>query len=802
MRALSRGVSKPPLSKTPCFPISNFRFFPTVAPQSRMLGEYLCEISCLLRALGPQQSLFAVNLDRLCALEPWEEVAECAYEGDLALLSSKSLLALRCLGAENAYSSVLVDMLESFHLQHGTGTSSLLAWVVLLLEDALQSSEREPLLALLEMMEEFETLYISTAEAIALDMEQLMESTVARQRELDAGAGEVAASREPKETEEEFGSDTSWFFLSDDTNAAAIADCDSGDELLALAQNLPSLESASKSKSKSQSRSGAKSARLAELDSLSLAEQAVWSEQRIVNALQHCLPSDFPRQGVVDGACLPMHLAVQATRPLLCDRDIESAHISAILRQPRSAITVLTVPGCPAEHCRVVTDGVFFRLPVSLSSQLRVNDDGGSNSSSSSSSSSCKAPRKFSRALCLSLDEFNPGSTGCGGGASAAANSVNVVQLRSFVAASSEWDTQSNNSNSSSNSTAAALFDPLNPLSLQFSPTALYSSKVVAKLLCLGVTLLVAPQEAATQQVIDLCQTHGVTLLPVPRKLLVHVAAVVGCVVVSDVLDALEEHCSRHACELSLLDCLGLGGGASVAPPSATSSQCLVQLARSSSATNSDIGDPSCWSCGVGVPTPSQSSSVLLCAPTLAQARSWQDRFWRCTRRLVLGYTGSGLVPAGLTEALCIALLQRRMDMERSFGQEGPSATATGLFLRYSALLEKFWAVVASNGFGCDRVETHSQVQRSVAAISAELAELAAARGGGASGRQGTSLLVELDLTKEQKLRLWRLAPRPLTRCEDTREAPALDVCSVKVEAVRTAVTTAKLLLLGVLSSL
>ena len=45
-------------------------------------------------------------------------------------------------------------MLESFHLQHGTGTSSLLAWVVLLLEDALQSSEREPLLALLEMMEE------------------------------------------------------------------------------------------------------------------------------------------------------------------------------------------------------------------------------------------------------------------------------------------------------------------------------------------------------------------------------------------------------------------------------------------------------------------------------------------------------------------------------------------------------------------------------------------------------------------------------------------------------------------------
>jgi len=777
-----------------------------------MLGEYLCEISCLLRALGPQQSLFAVNLERLSALEPWEEDAECAYDGDLALLSSKSLLALRCLDAENAYSSVLVDMLESFHLQHGTGTSSLLAWVVLLLEDALQSSEREPLSALLEMMEEFETLYISTAEAIALDMEQLMESTVARQRELDDGAGEVAASREPKETEEEFGSDTSWFFLSDDTNAAAIADCDSGDELLALAQlmaqNLPSLESASKSKSQSQSQSGAESARLAELDSLSLVEQAVWSEQRIVNALQHCLPSDFPRQGVVDGACLPMHLAVQATRPLLCDRDIESAHISAILRQPRSAITVLTVPGCPAEHSRVVTDGVFFRLPLSLSSQLRVDDDGGYNSSSSSSSSSCKAPRKFSRALCLSLDDFNPGSTGCGGGASAAANSVNVVQLRSFVAASSEWDSRSNNSNnSSSNSTATALFDPLNPLSLQFSPTALYHSKVVAKLLCLGVTLLVAPQEAATQQVIDLCQTHRVTLLPVPRKLLVHVAAVVGCVVVSDVLDALEEHCSRHACELSLLDCLGLGE-ASVAPPSATSSQCLVQLARSSSASNSDIGDPSCWSCGVGVgvgvPTPPQSSSVLLCAPTLAQARSWQDRFWRCTRRLVLGYTGSGLVPAGLTEALCIAILQRRMDMERSFGQEGPSATATGLFLRYSALLEKFWAVVASNGFGCDRVETHSQVQRSVAAISAELAELAAARGGGASGSQGTSLLVELELTKEQKLRLWRLAPRPLTRCEDTREAPApaLDVCSVKVEALRAAVTTAKLLLLGVFSSL
>ena len=39
--------------------------------------------SCI-QALGPQQSLFAVNLEGLGVIEPWEEDAECTFDGDLA----------------------------------------------------------------------------------------------------------------------------------------------------------------------------------------------------------------------------------------------------------------------------------------------------------------------------------------------------------------------------------------------------------------------------------------------------------------------------------------------------------------------------------------------------------------------------------------------------------------------------------------------------------------------------------------------------------------------------------------------
>ena len=134
------------------------------------LGHYQRELSRLLRTLGPQLSLFAVNLDGL-ELEPcdddgtWDEFRFGSE--DQTLISGKSLLVLKKLTEGNIYSSTICDLVESFHAQFGTGTSSLLSWIVLLLDHAIKSNDIQSTFALID---EFEALYVSTADALAIDM--------------------------------------------------------------------------------------------------------------------------------------------------------------------------------------------------------------------------------------------------------------------------------------------------------------------------------------------------------------------------------------------------------------------------------------------------------------------------------------------------------------------------------------------------------------------------------------------------------------------------------------------------------
>jgi len=411
-----------------------------------------------------------------------------------------------------------------------------------------------------------------------------------------------------------------------------------------------------------------------------------------------------------------MRLAQQAARPLFFGPASQS---SWALLQPRGVISVLTVQGCSSDHCRVAVDGLFFLLPVHLCSLVAAN-------------------KPFARALCLDHSSFDPGSTGCGGGVSAAASSMSVVRsLRGF------------------DPTSRAHLDPSDPQSLQFSPSALYQAKLAASLESLGVSLLLAPQESVSQRIADLCAAHGIVLLPLPTQLLAHAASIAGCsIVVGDVLDALEEHCSRHACVLSVL------------PFGQTATHCIVQLGREDGGAES----------GAVV------SSVLLCAPTLAQGRAWRDRFWRCVQRLAYAYSGSSLVPAGLVEALCILQLQEQARGGREGG--GPPDMSS----RFAPLLDKFLATVASNAFGCDGAQTHCQAQTSVKALAARLGQLLPP--------SQTDAAALASLTVEQKLELWSLAPRlPTTECQG--DDHALDVCSVKTDALRAAISAVKTVLLS-----
>jgi hypothetical protein len=267
---------------------------------------------------------------------------------------------------------------------------------------------------------------------------------------------------------------------------------------------------------------------------------------------------------------------------------------------------------------------------------------------------------------------------------------------------------------------ATALFDPLNPQSLQFSPSALYHSKLVAKMKSLNVSLLVVPLEAVSQQMIDLFATNEWSLVPVPMHLLSHAALVLGCTLVGDVLDAVDEHCSRFPCDLSIL------------PFGQSATHSLVRLSRCINDSN-----------GIGY---AENSSVLLCAPTLAQARSWQDRFWRCVRRLALGYTNSALVPSGLIEVVSMILLKNRLEQSR-----GQDSTKLKWYNSHSDLLYKFLAVVASNAFGLDGALLDIKIQNSIDALSTIIPTLV----------KSTPFSCHSlpNLTNDEKLSLWQHAP-------------------------------------------
>ena len=679
------------------------------------LERYLGHTSRLLRALGPQVSLFAVDLDSV-ELEPGDDDGEWeganAAVGDWVLLSGKSLLVLKVLDPFNVYSSVLVDAAESFNAHHGTGTSSFLAWFVLLTEHGLKCKSRGELAEALEMMAALEELFVATIEAVALDMEELLLPDTTLPPPQSSSPPLLPPPVLLLQPASDAEDDTSWFFVGGDGDGEA-NEMDFIAQVMAQQNKMLEAEATSR----------------AQHECEASATAPLWSQERIAAALQHCLPGDYPLQSRNENStCLPMHLALQAARPLFFGPCAEAA--AWALEQPRNAISVLMVPGCSSDHCQVAVDGLYFRLPNRLLCSQELSP----------------SPTLFQRALCLDLLAFDPGSSGCGGGASDAAKSSSSA-FRRLDALDASF--------------SQAQFNPLDPQSLQFSPAALYHSKLMATLYSLGVTLLVVPQDAASEQIVDLCSAHGVTVLPVPAPFLTRAASVVGGAVVCDVLDALEEHCSRHACQVSVL------------PFGESTTHRLARL---------------CCVQDALVAT-TRHSSVLLCAPTLAQARAWQDRFWRCVQRLALAHSGAPLVPAGLVEALCVLQLRKKSE-----------SLPLPLLLRdasiLSELLEKFLAIVASNAFGCDAAQTQLAIHQSVEALADSLLEAEPSLDDDNHNHHSVY----------SKLKLWNLAPRlmppPTERSEAQQRAESLDVGPVKAEALRAAVTAAKNVLLATINVL
>jgi len=700
-----------------------------------------------LSALGPQQSYTALRPERLSQDE--EQDDDAFVDGrDASLWSMKSLHSIRSIEPSNPLSSLVVDAVESFHAQHGTGTSTLLGWLIFLLEFVQQASGREELEMRLASLEEFERLYVAIAHAVSLDMDTLLDST-----RYDREAANI--------------DDTSWFFLSPGLEDDNDQDADAAILKTVLASQGLLLQDQTAVASK-------------EKESV-----FVWDEGRVVRSLQHSLLSDYPAESVADGMCPPASLAWQAVQALrglvqmarsdakklvagldcVCadgghgnedenDEDDEEERAAAEgfwgLRacfRLQHYVTVTIAPGYAHSRSLAQTSCVLFLTPEA---ELRG-----------------LVPRTGLQSL------LRPGSVLCvdgsalygsSGGASAAAAGLSVTKIQH----SHDLLLQ-----------GTELFDPLNPRSLQFSPLALQRNLLLTRLSALGVKLVLAPTESVCTEAVDLLRQGGITLVATPRGVLEQAAAVSGCEMVGEALEAFPAHCSRFCVDFTALDC------------TRSPSLCLAKLSRHAHAHEGEVGDKNedaedeDYNCAA---SPEAGVGVLICAPTLAQARSLRDRFWRNGERFVLAVGGSPLVPSGLVEALCLASLNSAHYKVRMRGLE--------------EVLYKVVFTAANNAFGLSRAEGHAELERSSSALQAQLLGKCVHNCG--SDEDDLFSLQRLvanhspHTRRQEILELWALAPAMAKAAGSEAEADggreALDVTMVRIEALKAAISTVKLL--------
>ena len=707
-----------------------------------------------LSALGPQQSYVALRPERLSQDE--EQDDDAFVDGrDASLWTMKSLHSIRSIELSNPLLSLVVDAVESFHAQHGTGTSTLLGWLIFLLEFVQKASGREELDLRLASLEEFERLYVAVAHAVSLDMDTLSDST-----RYDREAADV--------------DDTSWFFLSPSLQEDSDRDADAAILKTVLAsQDLLLQGQAAVSSSKE--------------------KELEWEERRIVRALQHSLLSDYPAESVADGLCPPANLAWQAVQSLrgligtacsdakklaagldcVCaddghdnenDDDEDEEEVTAkgfwglsACFQLRHCVSVTLAPGY--SHCRsfTQTNCVLFLTPeADLHSLVRPG---------------LQSRMRPGSVLCVDGSALY----GSSGGASGAAVGLSVTKIQH------SHDLLLR---------GAELFDPLNPRSLQFSPLALQRNLLLRRLSALGVKLVLAPSEAVCTEAVDLLRQGGIALVATPRAVLEQAAAVSGCEIVGEALEAIAGHCSRFCVDFAALDC------------TRSPSMCLAKLSRHTHShshshadadgdgdgdKNEDSKDDLFEDCAessvVGV-------GVLICAPTLAQARSLRDRFWRSGERLVLAVGGSPLVPSGLVEALCLASIDRMHDKARMMG------LGEVLYMVVSA--------AANNAFGLSHAESHVELERSSSALRKQLLGQGAQNCGDDDGlfflqRLAAASHSQNTHSRRQKiLALWALAPAmaraagPEAVADGGREA--LDLTMIRIGALKAAISTVKLL--------
>lgn len=611
-------------------------------------------IRICLSALGPQQSLAVLpsNYGSDCD-DQLQQDTIFRYSDRESLVSCKSLRVLKSINPDNIFSKYFIDTVESFYIQYGTGTSTLQALYIFLVEECIarQPSDNMELQLYLKKMEEFESLYVSIARCISLTSDELSKEEV------------LGTIQECYQNEED---ETSWFFNSDESNSCANSSIDQQIRLV---------------------------------NDISLHNNDVWGEYRLAIGLQHCLLSDYPTSTVIDGLSLPMRMAMEAVQTLWQQGHniVENLNFHGV----HNSINVMLVHDSSYNLCQVFPDSILLRVPNTTFLFIADGDS-------------------FSRVLCVGLtyvqDAFRVPSA-----------SINLSVASQCIAL---------------NSQPSVLLDPTNPCSLQFSAKALYYTQLIARLRSLEVTLLLIPRDASSVEFEDFLNSNSIAVLAVSPDQLEQAAALIGCIIVGDVLDANIAQCSHHTLHFSILS----------TADNNLKSDSLVKLSKLK---------------GPDVLERTESVSVLLSAPTLSQTHALQDRFWRCVCRLKLCLTGSQLVPAGLVEALTILHLRGQDDKGKC----------------YTRVLEKFLAIIASNAFGVPFDDFHQCLDRTIHALSHCIFSMRRER----HSHEISVIECIASLSSIQKLELWKLAK--FTNGDGENMNEALDVCSIKVEALRSAIS-------------